>query len=70
MARAMPIAQQMTLLGQQGVPETLDYAQWAGPAHADIVDMDCDPSREIQSAEIQVLSNEIIVAVHGITLMK
>jgi hypothetical protein len=70
MARAMPVAQQMNLLGQQGVPETLEYAKWAGPAHADIIDMDCDPSREIQSTEIQVLSNEIIVAVHGITLMK
>jgi hypothetical protein len=70
MARAMPIAQQMALLGQQGVPEAIDYAQWAGPAHADIIDIDCDPSREIQNAEIHVLSNEIIVAVHGITLMK
>jgi hypothetical protein len=70
MARAMPIARQMTLLGQQGVPETMDYAKWAGPAHADIVDVDCDPLREIRSVEITVLSNEIIVAVHGITLMK
>jgi hypothetical protein len=70
MARAMPVAQQTILLGQQGLPETIDYAQWAGPAHADVIDVDCDPSGDIQSVEISVLSNEIIVAVHGITLMK
>ena len=70
MARHMPVAQPGTLLGQQGVPEMLDYAKWGAPAHADIIDVDCDPSREIQNAEITVLSNEIIVAVHGVTLMK
>jgi hypothetical protein len=70
MARSIPVSRPGALLGQQGVPEDLDYAKWAGPAHADIIDVDCDPSREIQSAEVTVLSNEIIVAVHGITLMK
>ena len=70
MARAMPVAQQTILLGQQGLPESIDYAKWAGPAHADIIDLDCDLSAEIQRVEIDVLSNEIIVGVHGITLMK
>ena len=70
MARAMPISHQQALLGQQGAPEMIDYTKWAAPAHADIIDVDCDPLREIQSAEITVLSNEIIVAVHGITLMR
>ena len=49
MARAMPVAQQTTLLGQQGVPEILDYAKWAGPAHADIIDVDCDPSARFRA---------------------
>jgi hypothetical protein len=70
MARAMPVARQAILLGQQGVPEVIDYAKWATPAHADIIDVNCDPTREIRSAEITVFSNEIIVAVHGITVMK
>jgi hypothetical protein len=70
MARAMPIAQPMALLDQQGAQDIIDFAKWEAPAHADIIDVDCDPAREIQSTEISVLSNEIIVAVHGITLLK
>jgi hypothetical protein len=45
-------------------------AQWATATHADIVDVDCDASRRIQSLEMTVLSNEIIAALHGITLLK
>jgi hypothetical protein len=70
MSRNMPIGRPRTILGQQGVPELLDYAQWATATHADIVDVDCDASRRIQSLEITVLSNEIIAALHGITLLK
>jgi len=70
MSRHMPVARPATILGQQGVPELLDYARWATPTHADIVGVDCDPSRRIQNLEVTVLSNEIIVALHGITLLK
>jgi hypothetical protein len=70
MSRHMPVARPATILGQQGAPELLDYARWATPTHADIVDVDCDPSRRIQNLEVTVLSNEIIVALHGVTLLK
>jgi hypothetical protein len=70
MSHNMPIGRPRTILGQQGVPELLDYSQWATATHADIVDVDCDASRRIQSLEITVLSNEIIAALHGITLLK
>jgi len=70
MSQSMPVVRPGTILGQQGVPEQLDYHQWAYPTHADIVDVDCDPSRRIQSVEFTVLSNDIIVAVHGITVLK
>jgi hypothetical protein len=70
MSHNMPIGRPRTILGQQGVPELLDYSQWATATHADIVDVDCDASRRIQSVEITVLSNEIIAALHGITLLK
>jgi hypothetical protein len=66
----MPAAPAGTILGQQGVPEVLDYAKWTTATHAVIDDLDCDPSRRIQNPEITVLSNEIIVALHGITLLK
>jgi hypothetical protein len=70
MSQQMPVARPVTILDQQGVPESLDYARWATPTHADFVDVDCDPSRRIQTLEVTVLSNEIIVALHGITLLK
>jgi hypothetical protein len=70
MSKRMPVTRPSTILGQQGVPELLDYTQWATPTHADIVDVDCDPSRRIQTLEVTVLSNEIIVALHGVTLLK
>jgi hypothetical protein len=66
----MPFAHPGTILAQQGVPELLDYSKWATATHADIVDVDGDPSRRIQNVEITVLSNEIIVALYGITLLK
>jgi hypothetical protein len=69
-AKDMPIARPRTILAEQGVPERLDYSKWATATHADIVDVDCDPARKIQNVTITVLSNEIIVAVHGITLLK
>jgi hypothetical protein len=70
MSRDMPLARPVTILAQQGVPELLDYSDWAAATHADIVDVDCDPSRRIQNVEITVLSNEIIVALYGVTLLK
>ncbi len=66
----MPIARPGTILAEQGVPEQIDYSSWATASHADIVDVDCDPSRLIQNVELTVLSNEIIVALHGMTLLK
>jgi hypothetical protein len=69
-AKTMPIARPGTILAEQGVPEPLDYSKWTSATHADIVDVDCDPSRKIQDVVITVLSNEIIAAVHGITLLK
>jgi hypothetical protein len=70
MSRHMPVTPPGTILGQQGVPEQLDYSKWATTTHADIIDIDCDPSRKIQNVEVTVLSNEIIVALHGLTLLK
>jgi hypothetical protein len=70
MGRNMPVARPQTILGQQGAPEPLDYSQWTAASHADIVDLDCDPARPIQTLEISVLSNEIIAALHGVTLLK
>jgi len=70
LARAMPIVRPRTIIAQQGVPELLDYSKWTTATHADIVDVDCDPTSKIQNVVITVLSNEIIVAVHGITLLK
>ncbi len=69
-AKTMPIARPATILSEQGVPEPLDYSKWTTATHADIVDVDCDPGRKIQNVVITVLSNEIIAAVHGITLLK
>jgi hypothetical protein len=69
-AKTMPIARPGTILAEQGVLEPLDYSKWTSATHADIVDVDCDPSRKIQDVVITVLSNEIIAAVHGITLLK
>ncbi len=69
-SRTMPVARPGTILAEQGVPEPLDYSKWSTATHADIVDVDCDPKRKIQNIEITVLSNEIIVAIHGITLLK
>jgi hypothetical protein len=70
MGSHMPAARPQTILGQQGAPEPLDYSQWTAASHADIVDLDCDPSRPVQTLEITVLSNEIIAALHGVTLLK
>ena len=70
MAQHMPIARPQTILGQQGAPEPLDYSQWTTSSHADIVDLDCDPARPIRTLEITVLANEIIAALHGVTLLK
>ncbi len=70
MSRSMPVARPATVLGQEGAPEQLDYHQWAYPTHADIVDVDCDPARKIQNVEVRVLWNDIILAVHGITVLK
>jgi len=70
MSRSMPVARPATVLGQEGAPEQLDYHQWAYPTHADIVDVDCDSSCKIQNVEVRVLSNDVIMAVHGITLLK
>lgn len=70
MSRAMPVARPGTILGQQGIPQHLNYHQWAYPSHADIVDVDCNPSQKIRSVEITVLSNDIILAVHGITVLR
>lgn len=67
---SMPVGNPGTILGQAGVPQQLDYHQWAYPTHADIVDVDCDPTRKIQSVELRVLSNDIIVALHGVTALK
>jgi hypothetical protein len=69
-APLMAVARAGTILGQQGVPEVLDHSKWATATHADIVDVDSDPSRRIQNVEVTVLSNEIIVALYGITLLK
>jgi len=70
MPRQVAVARPETILGQIGVPEVLNISQWADPTHADIVDVGCHSSRKIQNIEVTVLSNEIIVALHGITLLK
>jgi len=70
MSRHVAVARPDTILGQLGVPEVLNISQWATPTHADIVDVGCDPSRKIQDIEVTVLSNEIIVALLGVTLLK
>jgi hypothetical protein len=38
--------------------------------HADIIDVSCDPSRKLRAVEVEVLSNEIIVTVLGVTLLE
>jgi hypothetical protein len=42
---------------------------WEERPHADIIDVDCDAARQIDSLEIEVLSNEIIVGLLGVTLL-
>jgi hypothetical protein len=66
-AQIQPLARPLTILGQHGTP---DAPERLFPPHADIVDVACDPARKIRDVEIEVLANEIIVALHGITLLK
>jgi hypothetical protein len=66
-AQDQPLARPLTILGQHGTPEPPEQVF---PPHADIVDVVCDPARKIRDVEIRVLSNEIIVTLHGITLLK
>lgn len=72
-----PTAQPVTILGQHGMPDPNEgqkAPQLLGATeeapHADIVDLDCDPTRRIRSVEVKVLSNEIILGLLGVTLLK
>lgn len=66
------IASPGVILRQHGSPEPYVQPEWdlaPPPPHADIVDVVCDPGRKIRSVEVEVLSNEIIVALLGATLL-
>lgn len=70
-------AQPVTILGQHGIPDPNEgqkapqvLGATEAPSHADIVDLDCDPTRRIRSVEVKVLSNEIILGLLGVTLLK
>jgi hypothetical protein len=60
------------ILRQQGTPEPFVQPEWdvvPPPPHADIVDVVCDPGRKIRHVDVEVLSNEIIVGLLGVTLL-
>jgi hypothetical protein len=78
-------AQPLTILGQSsfpgraqqfrnGISSETGAVYPADPpeerAHADIVDLDCMPNRRIEKLSVQALSNEIILAVFGVTLLE
>ena len=70
------------ILSQHGMADTTPQTAWeAGwgrspntqaplAPHADLIDVDCDPGRTIRSIRVEVLSNEIIVALLGATLLE
>jgi hypothetical protein len=47
-----------------------DPDNWEERPHADIIDVDCAAARKIDSLELEVLSNEIIVGLLGVTLLQ
>ena len=75
-------AEPAIILSQHGMADTTPQPVWeAGwgrspnteaplAPHADLIDVDCDPGRVIRSVQLEVLSNEIIVALLGATLAK
>ena len=65
-------APKFKILEQHEVPGLVLYDpnKWEERPHADIIDVDCEPARKIESLEIEVLSNEIIVGLFGMTLLE
>jgi hypothetical protein len=78
-------AQPLTILGQSSFPgRAQQFRNGISPetgamypseppeerTHADIVDLDCIPNRRIEKLSVQALSNEIILAVFGVTLLE
>jgi hypothetical protein len=70
---ATPKAWRNVILRQHGIPEPFVQPEWELPdlpPHADIVDIACDPGRNIRQVKVEVLSNEIIVGLLGVTLLR
>lgn len=68
-----PKAWRNVILRQHGTPDPFVQPEWdlpALPPHADIVDVACDPGRGIRGLKVEVLSNEIIVGLLGVTLLR
>jgi hypothetical protein len=67
-AHSLLILDQLNLPGLVRIPDLAD--KWEERPHADIIDVDCDARRNIESVELEVLSNEIIVGLLGVTLLQ
>ncbi len=68
-----PVARKDVILRQHGTPETFVQPEWemqALPPHADLVDIDCDRTRKLRGLRLEVLSNEIIVGLLGVTMLR
>ncbi len=71
-----------TILSQRGPGEPLPHEAWESlwykqprrdppiAPHADIIEIECDPARTIERVDIEALSNDVIVAVLGMTLLQ
>ena len=61
-----------TILEQHEIwkPVYQNADDWEERPHADIVDVACDAGRRIRSVEVEVLSQDIIVSLFGVTLLE
>jgi hypothetical protein len=61
-----------TILEQHEIwkPVYQNAEDWEERPHADIVDVVCDAGRRIRSVEVEVLSQDIIVSLFGVTLLE
>jgi hypothetical protein len=67
-SHSLEILDQLDVPGLVRIRDLAD--KWEERPHADIIDVDCDARRNIESVELEVLSNEIIVGLLGVTLLQ
>lgn len=72
-AELHPVARRDVILRQHPAPSAFVQPEWEQaplPPHADILDVPCDRTRPLRRLKLEALSNEVIVALLGVTALR